>query len=269
VGLLQVNEKLSPGKIVLLEGEALKLLKEQAGRVGGLITIRDKRERDFRGRVVRLTCQLGEALVFESFGAPVEPPIEIHLIQALPKKEKFEWIIQKATELGVSSVLPCESDHSITLEERNSRQEKSHRWQAVATKAAQQSRRARIPALYPVLSFRDAVEIGQENDLNLLLWEKESSKGIRRALTKLRDTVSTVTLVAGPDGGFSPREVGLAQQKGFTSVGLGERILRAETAAIVAITILQYELGDLGGRRDQENGKRLNAQGERLQAKEP
>ncbi|NIQ37263.1 MAG: RsmE family RNA methyltransferase [Proteobacteria bacterium] len=247
MGLLKVDEKLTIGKIVVMEGESLELLRGRAGRVGDLVTIRDQLGRDFRGRVVQLTRRHGAALIFEPLAASVEPPIEIHLIQALPKKERLEWIIQKATELGVSSIMPCVSDHSITPQERDASQKKSHRWQAVATKAAQQSRRARVPVVYPVSLFSEVLEIAGASHLNLILWEKESSEGMKHVLATLKDPVRNLTLAVGPEGGFSIGEIELARMRGFVSIGLGERILRTETAAIAAITIIQYELGDLGG----------------------
>ena len=248
MGLLKLNEHLFLGKLARIQGEALDLLRERAGRVGDLVTIRDQRGRDFRGRVVTLTPQHGEAFIFESYEASVEPRLEIHLIQALPKKEKMEWIIQKATELGVSSIVPFESDRSITMAERNASQEKSHRWQAIATKATQQCRRARIPLVYPVFSFRDAMEYGRKSDLKLLLWEKEPSQDLKQILTQFEGSIGKVAVVVGPEGSFSPRELHGAKQKGFVPVGLGQRILRTETAAIAAVAIIQYELGGLGGR---------------------
>lgn len=247
MGLLKVNEAFSVGEVVWIKGKAGDLLQQRAGRVGDLVTIRDKLGRDFRARILTLTPRHSEAFIFESFEVPVEPCLEIHLIQALPKKERLEWIIQKTTELGVSSIVPCESDHSITLEERNSPQKKSHRWQAIATKAANQSRRPRVPVVYPTLPFRRALEIARESDLRLLLWERESSMGIKRALVDLKDTARNLTLAVGPEGGFSEHEVEKAHDCGFIVVGLGPRILRTETAAVAALSILQYELGDLGG----------------------
>ncbi|NIS67611.1 MAG: RsmE family RNA methyltransferase [Proteobacteria bacterium] len=250
MGVLKVNEQLFPGKTVLIKGESLRILNERSRRVGDLISIRDKRGRDFRGRIVSFAQDHSETFIFESLELPVEPVIEIHLIQALPKKERLEWIIQKTTELGVSSILPCESDHSITLEQRNSAQKKSHRWQAIATRAALQCRRARVPFIYPTLPFCDALEIGYGSDLCLLLWEKEFSTSMKRVLAALKGTVRNLTLAVGPEGGFSGQEVERAHERGFMSVGLGPRILRTETAAIAALTILQYELGDLGGKTD-------------------
>jgi 16S rRNA (uracil1498-N3)-methyltransferase len=254
VGLLKVSEHLSLGQTVQIHGKALECLQERTERIGDLVTIRDKQGRDFRGRVVTLTPQHGEAFIFESFEASVEPPVEIHLIQALPKKERFEWIIQKTTELGVFSIMPFESDQSITLTEKDASQKKSHRWQAIATKAVQQCRRARIPFVYPVLSVNDALELGRESDLCLLLWEKETSQGIKRVLTELGGAIQTLSLVVGPEGGFSQRELDRARHKGYVPVGLGERILRTETAAIAAMAILQYELGDLGGHQRKDKG---------------
>jgi 16S rRNA (uracil1498-N3)-methyltransferase len=257
VGLLILDQKLSLGKITRIQGKALKRLRERAGRVGEILTLRDKEGRDFRARIVALTPQCVEAFVFESFRTPVEPFLEIDLLQALPKKERFEWIIQKATELGVYSIVPFESDRSMTLEERDALQKKSHRWQTIATKAAQQCRRARIPLVHPVTSFSNALELGQKSDLTLLLWEKEPTQGIKQVLKDVKCRVRKLTFAVGPEGGFTLGELETARQNGFQSVSLGERILRTETAAITALAILQYELGDLGGGAG--NGKRVGA----------
>jgi 16S rRNA (uracil1498-N3)-methyltransferase len=209
-----------------------------------------------------VTPHYAEVFIFDSFEASVEPALEIHLIQALPKKERLEWIIQKATELGIISIVPFLSDHSITLEERNTHQNKSHRWQAIATRAAQQCRRARVPLVYPIHSFNDALEHGRQSDLRLILWEKECSQGMKSVLSEHTGAARKVAVMVGPEGGFSPDELSRAGQKGFVSVGLGERILRTETAAIAALAIIQYELGDLGIRsRIKERETREKGQG--------
>jgi len=262
VGLLKVSDQLFLGQLARIRGEALENLRGRTGRVGDLITITDKGGRDFRGRIFTLTPDQGEVFIFETFEGSVEPSLEIHLLQALPKKERIEWIIQKTTELGVSSIVPFESDHSITLGERDALQRKSHRWQGVATKAAQQCRRARVPLLHPVVSFREALDFGGRSDLSFLLWERESRQSMRSALAKSNATIRQVTLVVGPEGGFSAREIDWARRKQYILVGLGARILRTETAAIAAVTIIQYELGDLGGRIEGKRaGQRRKDQG--------
>lgn len=248
VELIEVNDCLNLGTLIRIRGRALKRLRERVDRAGDLVTIRDNRGRDFRGRVVTLTAEYAETLIFESFRGSVDSFLEIYLLQALPKKERLEWIIQKTTELGVYAIVPFESDHSITLEERDRPQKKSHRWQAIATRAAQQCRRAVVPQIHLTVPFARALDFGCDTHLRILFWEKESSRGIRELLAEWKGRIQRLALMVGPEGGFSPREIELAREKGYVPVGLGERILRTETAAIAAVTLIQYELGDLGGR---------------------
>ena len=246
--LLHVEHRLAIGQTTRIPGRMLSSLSPGTQRIGRILTIRDQRGQDFRVRVVSIHADHCEALVFEASGASVESPVAIHLLQGLPKKEKLEWILQKVTELGVYSIVPFESEKSITLEQRDARQKKSHRWQRVATKAVQQCRRARIPQVYPPLAFSHALELFQGCDLRLLLWEREADRGLRAILTPLGQKPRNVALVVGPEGGFSSRELYVARRKGYTPISLGQRILRTETAAIAATAIVQYELGDLSGR---------------------
>jgi len=238
-----LNQNLETGKEIILEGPPLEALRVQGARVGNIITLTDSEGKDFRGRVLRLSKEKASVLIFESFPFPTESPIEIILLQALPEKERMEWIIQKAIELGVSAIVPFKSERSISLEERESKQKKAHRWQEIALKAVQQSRRAKAPKVEKYRPFEEALEYCREEGLKIILWEKEG-ESLRKVLKK--DLHSRIYTMVGPEGGFSEEEVRLAGKKGFIPVKLGQRILRTETAAITLIGILQYELGDLG-----------------------
>jgi len=265
-----LNQKIEAGKEVELEGPPLEAFRVQGVRVGSIITLTDSHGKDFRGRVLRLLKEKASVIIFESFPSPTEAPLQIILLQALPEKERMEWIIQKATELGVSAILPFKSERSISLEERESKQKKAHRWQEIAVKAVQQSRRARVPKVEKYCSFEEALEYCRDKGLKILLYEKEG-KDLRDVLKKCSVSHTALEksilnpplekggeggfrggryvrayLMVGPEGGFSEEEVRLAGKKGFIPVKLGQRILRTETAAITLIGILQYELGDLG-----------------------
>jgi 16S rRNA (uracil1498-N3)-methyltransferase len=237
-----LNQKLELGKAVLIEGPPLEALRFQGGRAGIIVTLTDSEEKDFRGRVLSITDKEASILVFETFLFSTESPVEIVLLQALPERERMELIIQKATELGVSTILPFKSERSISLEERDAKQRKSHRWQQIAIKAVQQSRRAKVPRIESYHSFQEALEVGRAEGLKILLCEKEgeSLKVILRQYLPRK-----IYAMVGPEGGFTEEEVKLAKAGGFIPIKLGQRILRTETAAITLIGILQYELGDL------------------------
>jgi len=231
------------GKEVVIEGPPLEALLFQEGRVGSILTVTDSEGKDFRGRVLSLSDRRASLRIFEVFQSSAESAVEIVLLQALPEKERIELIIQKATELGASAIVPFKSKRSISLEERDAKQKKSHRWQEIAIKAVQQSRRGKVPKVEAYRSFEEALELGRGEGLKLLLWEKEGEplkKILRSHLSR------KIYAIVGPEGGFTEGEVKLAKERGFIPIKLGQRILRTETAAITLIGILQYELGDLG-----------------------
>jgi 16S rRNA (uracil1498-N3)-methyltransferase len=237
-----LGQKVDVGKEVLIEGPPLEALRFQGGRTGSIVTLTDSKGNDFRGRVLSLSDESASVLVFEAFLSSTESSAEIILLQALPERERMELIIQKATELGVSAILPFKSKRSISLEERDAKQKKSLRWQEIAVKAVQQSRRAKVPRVEPYRSFQEALEGCREEALKILLWEKEGEplrKILRGYLPK------KVYVMVGPEGGFTEEEVKSAKDRGFIPIKLGQRILRTETAAITLVGILQYELGDL------------------------
>ncbi len=240
-GRIVLGKEVEIGKEVIIEGPPLEALLFQGGRVGSLITLTDATGKDFRGRVLTLSGERATLLIFDAFPSPTEPPVEIILLQALPEKERMEWIIQKTTELGVSVIVPFRSQKSISLEEREAKQKKAHRWQEIAVKAVQQSRRARVPFIEAFRSFLEALEFYQGDGLRLILWEKEG-----RCLKETLKPSKKICVMVGPEGGFTEGEVASARECGFIPVKLGQRILRTETAAITLVGILQYELGDLG-----------------------
>jgi 16S rRNA (uracil1498-N3)-methyltransferase len=239
---LILDQKVDIGKEILVKGPPLEALRFQGCRTGNLITLTDSEGNDFRGRVLHLSEKEASILPFEAFQLPVESPLEVVLLQALPEKERMELIIQKATELGVSAIIPFKSERSISLEEREAKQKKAHRWQEIAVKAVQQSRRAKVPRIEPYCSFQEALNFCGKDGLKIILWEKrgESLRGILKQYHPQK-----VYAVVGPEGGFAEEEVAFAKDKGFIPVKLGQRILRTETAAITLVGILQYELGDL------------------------
>ncbi len=237
-----IDRKVDTGIEIVVKGPPREALRFQAGRTGSLLTVTDAAGNDFRGRVLRLSEAEASIFIFEAFPSSTESALEIILLQALPEKERMEMIIQKATELGVSAIFPFESERSISLKEREGKQKKAHRWQQVAVKAVQQSRRARVPYVGECRPLREALEGWNQDGLRILLWEKEG----RNLKSVVRQHPSQrIFAMVGPEGGFTEGEVRWAEEKEFIPVKLGQRILRTETAAITLVGILQYELGDL------------------------
>jgi 16S rRNA (uracil1498-N3)-methyltransferase len=174
-----------------------------------------------------------------------ESPVRLILYQGLLKSARFEWILEKGTELGVSSFVPLLCQRS-TAGLKETGLSKWQRWLRIIQEATEQCGRTRLPELRPVCSFPQAIQNLPEGALALIPWEEERHVSLRKALQAARpermQPPLTVALFIGPEGGFEAEEVRLAQQRGVQSVTLGSRILRAETAALVSIANVLYEL---------------------------
>lgn len=164
----------------------------------------------------------------------------ITLIQSVPRGERMDLIVQKTTELGVARIVPVLTLHGMSKPPPG----RARRWQTIAEEAARQSGRADVPTVAEPLALPDALAhlgapIGQTR---FMLWEGEQDRSLHRALS---DGPAQVALLIGPEGGFASAEVESCTQAGFRSVGLGPRILRTETAAIVAVALAQAAAGGL------------------------
>lgn len=177
-------------------------------------------------------------------------PVAIHatpvitLIQGLPKGDKFDLIVQKATELGVADIIAFHASRSIVRISPPQAGQRIARWRKIATEAARQSERTDIPNIVLAENLEDALRMGNRS-VNLMLWEREKDQRLHGMLDGSPAPAGVAVLV-GPEGGFSEDEVSLAGGNGFTLVSLGQRILRTETAGLAMIAILQYQWGDLG-----------------------
>ncbi len=215
-----------------------------SSRIGAIVTIEGPGGSEYRGRLVRVDGDIAVVRVFEELTLPAESCLGITLVQAIPKKEKMGFIVQKATELGVNRILPCLSARSAIPEEGED-QDKSHRWPHIARRAMEQCRRRAVPIVSPQSDFAGAIEsFSGVTALKLILYEKERA-GRLKEIAATKKKPDSVVIVCGPEGGFTGQEAAFAAAKGFNPVRLGGRILRCETAALAALSIVQYEWGDL------------------------
>ena len=233
---IHLDRKVGLGQEIVIRGPLLEALLFQGGRLGSLHTLTDSEGDDYRARILRLSEKEASVLIFDRFLSSTESAVEIILLQALPEKERMELIIQKTTELGVSAIFPFKSAKSISLEERESKQKKAHRWQEIAIKAVQQSRRARVPRVDYLSSFKAALEVCESHTLKIVLWEKKG-ESLKELLKSSRS--KKICALIGPEGGLSPTELAFLERSGFKPVYLGQGVLRVDTAAIAAIAIVK------------------------------
>jgi len=174
-----------------------------------------------------------------------ESPLTVTVAQALLKDKKMDALVRQLTELGATRWHPFTSSRSVARPDAARLSNRRQRWEKIARESIKQCRRGRLMDIGSVLSFDDVLELGSRSDLSLVFWEDES-KPIHSLLTRKGKTVTSVLIMLGPEGGFSAEEIDKATRKGFVSLSLGPRILRAETATVAACALIQYVFGDLG-----------------------
>lgn len=177
--------------------------------------------------------------------SPAEPKTNIRLYQGLLKGDKFELVLQKGTELGVSSFVPVVFERSVAS--AGVSPAKMERWKRIVSEAAEQSSRGKLPELLPVMPFAGACRSAP--GFRLLPWEEEALVSLRQALdsqmSKGGYSPQNISVFIGSEGGITPAEVELAVIQGVVPVTLGPRILRAETAALAVVTAVLFHLGDM------------------------
>ena len=173
-----------------------------------------------------------------------EPDVRISLLQGLAKGEKMELIIQKAVEIGVVEIFPLAMDHSVVVLDRSKAGKKTERWQKIAEAAAKQSKRDVIPAVHEVMKLSQVLQ-EEKWDLLVIAYESENRISLKEVLQAHKNAKS-IGVIIGPEGGLSNEEVKAAQEAGGIAVSLGRRILRTETAGLVAAAAILYETDNLG-----------------------
>ncbi|MAT43562.1 MAG: 16S rRNA (uracil(1498)-N(3))-methyltransferase [Anaerolineaceae bacterium] len=171
-----------------------------------------------------------------------EPTLQLDLYVALTQREKFEWILQKCTEVGVSSITPVVTERSLVFNQQ-SVDKKQERWQKILKEAAEQSQRGRVPDLKETLDY-ETVCSQVRADRRLIAWVGETSQNLKAALGD--GSVNQLALLIGPEGGFSTKEIQTAIASGWSPFTMGKRVLRMETAAVVACALIFYESEEMG-----------------------
>ena len=175
--------------------------------------------------------------------SPGEPALQITLFQSLLKRDKFETVLQKGTEVGVTRFIPLVTQHSL-VQDTQLKANKTARWQKIIVEAAEQAQRGRLPQLDPPRRFAEALDAAPNFDLALLA-AVGAQTPLRTLLTSQPQPPASIALFIGPEGGFTPDEVALAEENGIRPFTLGPRILRTETAALTAAALILYEFDEM------------------------
>lgn len=249
------------GRILITDEKARYLTSVLRCRKGDDLIVFDGEGNCFRTTIVKADRKEIITEVIEKFPCNTESHINIILVQGLLKGEKMDIVIQKTTELGVKEIIPVFTERSQLRETR-----KIARWGKIAVEASRQSGRSVIPIIHEPVDFNLFTTYASQDSLQGFIFYEEGGISLKEAVLRIRiqDTgyrmqdkknrascvvhhaSLSIYIVIGPEGGFTKEEVTLAKEKGLLVTSLGKRILRAETAAISAVTLVQFLLGDMG-----------------------
>ena len=180
--------------------------------------------------------------VLERRTSSSEAAVRVSVYMALPKADKLEHVIQKATELGAYEIVTFPTSRCVSRPDEKSLKKKLERWQKIAASASEQSGRGRIPEVVVLDSYAKALARGAEADLPIVFYENEHATTLRQALSSKAYT--TVSILSGPEGGFEEAEIQKAREAGFRICTLGKRILRCETAPLCGLSAVMYDAGE-------------------------
>ena len=230
----------------VLEGAELEHMRKVLRlRPGEDVVLFDDQGREHEAVIRSYGSRMAVLEIVRSYRPERESPLDVILAQAVGKGEKMDWVVEKATELGVCAILPFFSSYTIPKLEGEKIVKRRARWGKIALSAAKQSGRTKIPEVMEATDFAELIRRPWGCNLKLIFWAGASSEGLGR-IKEGRHHIESALLAIGPEGGFSDEEVRRASDRGFVSVRLGSRIMRTETAALSALSVVQSLWGDMG-----------------------
>jgi 16S rRNA (uracil1498-N3)-methyltransferase len=239
--LYAAPERLAGDRLVLTDEDHQYVARVLRATAGDRLTLFDGAGTEVDAEIVLVGKREVElALGVRRPGAIAAAPVSVTLLVAVPRGERMDFLVQKTTELGVAHVVPVLSERSVTRPEPGRRA----RWEKIAREACRQCGRADVPRVDEPTDLATALASPQLPARRFALWEAERSRSLTARLAD--DPRASTALLVGPEGGFPAAEVAAAEAAGFLPVSLGPRILRVETAAIVAVALAQAAAGGLG-----------------------
>ncbi|HWW19687.1 MAG TPA: 16S rRNA (uracil(1498)-N(3))-methyltransferase [Steroidobacteraceae bacterium] len=224
----------------LPEGASTHLGRVLRARVNDAVTLFNGQGGEYEAQILTIDRHSVRVRIGAHVAVERESPLRLTLLQSIARGEKMDLIVQKATELGVSAIVALQAERSVVRLGDEAHRKRAEHWRAIAVSACEQCGRNRIPTIEVVADLPAALARAPSGDTRVLL-----EPGAQQALAEQAPRSSAMTLLIGPEGGFAPDELALAREQQFIPCRLGPRVLRAETAPLAALAVIQAVAGDL------------------------
>jgi 16S rRNA (uracil1498-N3)-methyltransferase len=236
-----------------LSGDSPAITGDDAGHIknvlrlkpGDVIELIDGTGLECEARIVRLSPGRVDVSILQRSFAELQSPIRLIIAQAVLKDNKPDDIIRQITELGIHEWVPYIAHRSVPVLDAKRIIARKKRWEKIAIEALKQCRRSKLLKISDLLTFDTMLSYGADCDIKLIFWEDESPSKPFELPDLIASPVQSAMAIIGPEGGFTPDEIAAARAQGYTTVSLGPRILKADTATLAVSTLLQYGYGDM------------------------
>ncbi len=235
------SQDVADGIITITDPLLSHIAKSLRTKLGDTLRFNNEQGYRYQTTVKEITQKSLQAKIQQTYPPPCPTSPPLILAQASLKGEKMGWVVQKATELGISKIIPLVTDRVIRKFSRNQGEAHHDRWTRIALEAAQQSERWTLPTITPTQTFQNLLESPQRGSI-LFLAERENALSLLTIPDLTENQHRGITLVIGPEGGWSAEEIEAAKSHKWVFVSLGKEILRSETASLAAIAILQARI---------------------------
>ncbi|GAB6990679.1 16S rRNA (uracil(1498)-N(3))-methyltransferase [Paenibacillus pini] len=244
-------EQFKEDRVEITGEDARHIAKVMRSKPGDSFIVSDGIAREAIVEIESIEIGSVTAVVVEPLEMLQEALVKVTVAQSLPKGDKMETVLQKCTEIGAVSFVPFLSERTIVQYDAKKEEKRLDRWRKIVKEAAEQSHRNIIPEVHQPLSWKKLLQSFTDYDAVYFCYEKEQGLQLRDALRSItldaNEQQLRILLIVGPEGGFSEQECHQAEEAGASSTGLGRRILRCETAGMVALACILYEFGEMGG----------------------
>lgn len=252
------TEQMKDQEVVITGDDARQISKVLRGKAGDQFIVSDGVAREALVEITAIDQGTVTGVIVEELEMTSEAWMKVTVAQSLPKGDKMETVLQKCTEIGAAGFVPFLSARTIVQYDAKKESKRLERWRKIVKEAAEQSHRNVIPEVASPLSWKLLLKEFSSYDAVFFCYEKEQGLQLRDAMKQWMtnsgitvgggaDSSAKVLLIVGPEGGFTEEECTQAEEAGAMSIGLGRRILRCETAGMVALSCIMYESGEMGG----------------------